>query len=145
MLRKIYIYSFIATFIFSTTGYTVTEHICKAMEKTMTNQMCTMDDNMNEMKLMVCCENEDLDCEGNLQSPLSECCEDQTTSNKVEDDFIFFKPDLKKESSLIIVVISSHSKIEDEKCVFLHIPYAFDSSPPQLNNNIYIFNSVLLI
>ena len=122
MLRKIYIYSLIATFIFSTTGYTVTEHICKAMEKTMTNQMCTMDDNMNEMKLMVC-----------------------WVSFLEYEFWIFFKPDLKKESSLIIVVISSHSKIEDEKCVFLHIPYAFDSSPPQLNNNIYIFNSVLLI
>jgi hypothetical protein len=104
-----------------------------------------MDDNMNGMESMTCCENEELDCEGNSQLPLSDCCEDQTISNKVEDDFIFFKPDLKKESSSIIVAISSHSKVKDEKCVSKHLPYAFDSSPPQLNNNIYIFNSALLI
>lgn len=145
MLRKIYIYSLIATLIFSTTGYTVTEHICKAMGKSMTNQMCTTDDNMNEMKSMTCCENEELDCEGNSQLPFSDCCEDQTTSDKVEDDFIFSKQDLKKRSTSLIVVIFTNSKIENVKCVSSHIPYAFDSSPPQLNNNIYIFNSVLLI
>ncbi len=91
MLQKIYISSLIIAVIFSTTGYTVTEHICKMMVGTLADQECMMHDNMVVQESMTCCENEDLECERNSQLPLSDCCEDQTISNKIEDDFILIK------------------------------------------------------
>ena len=145
MLQKIYISSLIIILIFSTTGYTITEHICKMMERSLVDQECMMHDNMEAPESMSCCENEDVDCGSNSQFPLSDCCEDQTTSNKVEDDFISFKQELKTQFTSLVVSLSTHTIIEDENRVTTHILLAFDSSPPSSANTIYIFNSVLLI
>ena len=145
MLQKIYISSLIIALIFSTTGYTITEHFCKMMDRSFADQECTMHDNMETPESMSCCENEDSDCGGKAPLTSSDCCETQSINKKVEDDFISFKQEIKNKFTSIIVSLSLHTLIEDENRVTSHILLAFDSSPPSSTNKIYIFNSVLLI
>jgi hypothetical protein len=145
MTQKIYIFSLILALLFSITGYTVTEHFCKMMVGSFVDQECMVDENMKMAESMLCCENDDIDCESKTPLNSSDCCETQSISKMVEDQFITYKQELNKKSYSVLVVLSIQTLIEYDNRITSHPSYTSDSSPPSSTNNIVIFNSALLI
>jgi hypothetical protein len=144
MMKKIYILGLIVSFLFSTTGFSITQHICKMMEEVSSEQcgMCTE----NEIpETLPCCEDENYAGEIITSGNFSECCNTQVVENKVEDQFLYFKEELKNNLTSSVIELPLSVLINDKQIVKSHSLYAFDSSPPLHGNHLYIFNSVLII
>ena len=112
MLKKIYIIGLIISFLFSTTGFSITQHICKMMEEASAEQ-CNMCADTQIPETMPCCENDNFADEVITSGNFSGCCEIQVVNNKVEDEF-----SLSGNSKLItciVVVTICPSILESEK------------------------------
>jgi hypothetical protein len=112
MIKRIYITGLIFSFMFATTGYPVTLHLCNMMEEASSSE-CSMCIDTQIPERMPCCEE--------------------------------FKQEVKNDDSSLIIILSSTTFSINNNVLKSHSPYAFDSSPPSLENNLYISNSVLLI
>ena len=138
MIKKFHIISLILSFLFSTTGYTITMHFCKMMEEASSKQ-CGMCEVMEQPESM------ETECEIETVEDNSDCCEIQVIENKVEDDFLYYKEEVKNDLTSSVIDLPLSILINDKQIVKSHSLYAFDSSPPLHGNNLYIFNSVLII
>ena len=86
MIKKFYIVGLIFSFLFSTTGLSITQHICQMMNEVSSEQcgMCTE----NEIpETSSCCKDENFAGEIITSGNFSECCNTQVVENKVEDQF----------------------------------------------------------
>ena len=144
MLKKIYIIGLIISFLFSTTGFSITQHICKMMEEASAEQ-CNMCADTQIPETMACCEDDNFAGEVITSSNFSGCCEIQLVDNKVEDEFLYLKVEVKNDLTSSIVELPLSVIINANQTVKSHSPFAFDSSPPSLENDLYIYNSVLII
>ncbi len=138
MIKKFYIVSLILSFLFSTTGYTITMHFCKMMEEASAEQCGTCE-------IMEQPESMETECEIETVEDHSNCCDTQVIDNKVEDDFLYFKEEVKNDLTSSVIELPLNILTNDNQFVKSHSLYAFDSSPPLRGNDIYIYNSVLLI
>jgi hypothetical protein len=115
------------------------------MDGPVTYQECMMQEKMEMAKPMLCCVDEDTDCESETPLDDSECCKTLSTSKIVEDEFITFNQELKNRFTSLIVILSNQRMIEDGKRVTSHPSYTYDLSPPSSTDSIFILNSALLI
>ncbi len=143
-MKKIYIIGLVLSFLFSTTGYTITQHICEMMEEASSSEygMCT---ETQIPEKMPCCEEDNFAGEIITSGNFSDCCEIQIVDNKLKDEFLFFIQKIKNDDSSLILYLSSDTFSIDNNILKLHSPYAFDSSPSSRDNDLYIYNSVLII
>jgi len=144
MIKKIYIVSLIFSFLFSTTGYTISLHFCKMMEKASSEQ-CEICEISVKPDPMQDCEAMETECEIETVQDHSSCCDTQVINDKVEDDFINFKEEVKNDLSSSLIDLQFIILTNDSQFVKSHSLYAFDSSPPFYGNDIYIYNSALII
>ena len=144
MKKRLYILSLVFTFFVSTTGLPVTMHLCKMMEEASAEQ-CNMCADTQIPETMACCEDDNFAGEVITSSNFSGCCEIQLVDNKVEDEFLYLKVEVKNDLTSSIVELPLSVIFNASKTVKSHSPFAFDSSPPSLENDLYIYNSVLII
>ena len=144
MLKKTYIIGLIISFLFSTTGFSITQHICKMMEEASAEQ-CNMCTDTQIPETMACCEDDNFAGEVITSGNFSDCCEIQLVDNKVEDEFLYLKVEVKNDLTSSIVELPLSVIFNASKTVKSHSPFAYDSSPPSLENDLYIYNSVLII
>jgi len=112
MMKKIYIIGLIISFLFSTTGFSITQHFCKMMEEASAEE-CNKCTDAQIPEIMPCCEDENFTGEFITSSNFSGCCEIQLIENKVEDEF-----SLRGNTKLItnfFVISISISILESEK------------------------------
>jgi hypothetical protein len=144
MKKRIIILTLTFFFLVSTTGLSVTYHLCEMMkEKTLTEcEVCIIETQMVETS---CCSeqiNEELIT---ISSVKPICCQDEFVYNKIEDEFILSKTDAQlfltsEELPQVFAVIPHSTDFSSE------VSFYCDSSPPFLiNPEIHITNSVLLI
>ncbi|MBT8387644.1 MAG: hypothetical protein KJO12_09560 [Ignavibacteria bacterium] len=144
MLRKIYIIGLLISFLFSTTGFSITQHFCKMMEETFADE-CSMCMDTNIPESMSCCEEDNFTGEIYTSGNFSDCCDTQVIENKVEDEFIYLNVEVKNDLTSSIVELPLSILTNDNEIVKSQSLYAFNSSPPSRGNDIYIYNSVLII
>lgn len=143
MLKKIYILGLIFSFVVSTTGFSITQHICQMMEDASVEQ-CGMCTETEIPETMPCCEDDNFAGEIITSGNFSDCCNTQVVENKVEDDFIYLKLEVKNDKSSSVISLPLNLLVNDNLTVKSFTHYAFDSSPPSRENDLYIYNSVLL-
>jgi len=144
MKKRILILTLTLLFLVSTTGLSVTYHLCKMME---TKPLSECDVCVNEIEEIVssCCSRGTIENKVTIASENAVCCQEEFVYNKVEDEFVNNKSDVNFFAS---------SEILFQPIVL--IPYTFDfssdesfycdSSPPFLiNPELHITNSVFLI
>ena len=119
-------------------------HFCKMMEEASSVQ-CGMCENMEQPESMQGCEAMETECEIETVEDHSNCCDTQVIDNKVEDEFIYLKVEVKNDLTSSIVELPLSVIFNANQTVKSHSPFAFDSSPPSLENDLYIYNSVLII
>ena len=142
--KRIFISTLILLFLFSTTGYPITYHLCKMMDSKSLNKCdaCEAENNKNES---ACCSNENNDHQLSLNLEKLDCCQIEFVYNKLKDDYILTKIDETTFTSFDFIFqsidfISIPNKIDSNKSFYT------DSSPPFLiNPDLHITNSIFLI
>jgi hypothetical protein len=125
-------------------GVPIPLHYCKMMrQKTISScDMCKAEIEKNGTS---CCNDDAQEYSVTISADTPLCCQDQFVINKVEDHFIFNKPDIIFFSS-IEKLFHSITIISPSKDYSLQESFYCDSSPPFLiNPEINITNSILLI
>jgi len=85
MMKKIYIVGLIMSFLFSTTGFSITQHFCRMMEK---NSLSKCENcRLEEEESNSCCTEEVLNVIVQITTSESNCCVESYTYKKIEDDF----------------------------------------------------------
>lgn len=138
MKKRIFILSFIALFVVSTTGLPITYHLCKAM-KSVSLQACGMCNN----KSSDCCKAENYENKI-LVNENEFCCNTKFVANPLTEEYISISSDIQKiDLKIFVFTISS------ENLFSLNVTknsYVLDNSPPRTySNSLYLNNSVLLI
>jgi len=141
MLRKIFTYGLILTLLVSTTGLSVTWHICNTLNVVDTEE-CGMEDMAPKKMSSGCCDNDDV--KETISSYMPVCCEIEVVENKVSDQFLFVKNETNKNAQFDAVLIGTNIVLEPN-LVYHSENNLHNSSPPHLDNKIYIQNSILLI
>jgi hypothetical protein len=144
MKKRIFILTFIFSFLVSTTGLPMTYHICHLLGKTSisTCDICNVDSGSKDPD---CCSNDHPDSNAKISFAKSECCQTEFVYNKVNDEFIFNKTDkINFTFSLLVPYLSTD--IIPSNNVFQKTNLISDTSPPFLiDSSIYLSNSILLI
>ncbi len=109
------------------------------------SEQCGMCETVEQPDPMQGCESMESECEIKSDQDHSNCCDTQVIDNKIDDDFIYFKEEVKDDVSSSLIELPLNILTNDNQFVKSHSLYAFDSSPPLRGNDIYIYNSVLLI
>jgi len=112
MLRKIYIIGLIVSFLFSTTGFSITQHICEMMDEASAEQ-CNMCADTQILETMACCEDDNFTGELITSGNFSGCCNTQVIEYKVEDEFSL-SGKIKLITSIVVLLINP-SILESEK------------------------------
>jgi len=144
MKKRILTISFTLLFLVSTTGLPIYSHYCEMMGKRSSNE-CEMCKAEIEKIEPSCCSLKTLEYSLTISSANPVCCQEEFVYNKVEDEFLSNKIEVK------IFVASEHSIITnvsqaDFTLSLFTQKYLISSSPPKfLTNDIYLNNSVFLI
>jgi hypothetical protein len=109
------------------------------------SEECGMCETSDRQDPMQGCESMETECEIETVQDHFNCCETQIIDDKVEDEFIYFKEEINNDLSSSLIELPFSILTNDIQFVKSHSLYAFDSSPPLRGNDIYIYNSVLLI
>ncbi|MDR3665493.1 MAG: hypothetical protein P4L35_01500 [Ignavibacteriaceae bacterium] len=134
MTKRIIILSFCILFLVSTTGLPLTIHICKMMGTVSVNTKCTMCKGS-------CQHSKSSEITG-LRLAMGNCCHTETFDKKVKDNFLSFDTEMNFHSSGVVMICP----VDCSFCSYLSsVPYADTSPPGLLSNNLYLFNSILLI
>ncbi|NNG26966.1 MAG: hypothetical protein HKM87_05530 [Ignavibacteriaceae bacterium] len=111
-MKKIYIIGLILSFLFSTTGYTITMHYCKMMEETSSSE-CGICADTEVPEEMPCCEEDNFSSDIITSGTFSDCCEIQVVDNKLKDEFSISGNT--KIITCIVVVSIKPSILQSEK------------------------------
>jgi len=112
MIRKIYIIGLIISFLFSTTGFSITQHFCKMMEEASAEQ-CNMCADTQILETMACCEDDNFTGEVITSGNFSVCCVTHIIEYKVKDEFSLSGKT--KLITSIVVLLINPSILESEK------------------------------
>lgn len=112
MIKKIYIIGLIVSFLFSTTGFSITQHFCKMMNEA-SAQECNMCTENQVAETKTCCENDSFTEEIISPGKIEDCCKTSVVNNKVEDEFSLSAN--KKLITSIVVLLINPSILESEK------------------------------
>ena len=141
MLRKFYTYGLILILLVSTTGLTITWHLCKTLN-VINTEACGMEDLAPTKMSSGCCEKDEAEVAISGYMPV--CCEIEMVENKVSDQFLFVNIETNKNTNFTVILISTNIHLDSNPLDhFQHNLH--NTSPPHLDNDIYIQNSVLLI
>ncbi len=141
MLGKLYTYGLILILLVSTTGLTITWHLCKTLN-VINTEACGMEDLEPTKMSSVCCEKDE--AEVTISGYMPVCCEIEIVENKVSDQFLFVNIETNKNTNFTVILISTNIHLDSNPLDhFQHNLH--NTSPPHLDNDIYIQNSVLLI
>jgi len=141
MLGKLYTYGLIIILLVSTTGLTITWHLCKTLN-VINTEACGMEDLAPTKMSSDCCEKDD--AEVTISGFMPVCCEIEIVENKVSDQFLFVNIETNKNTNFTVILISTNIHLDSNPLHhFQHNLH--NTSPPHLDNDIYIQNSILLI
>jgi hypothetical protein len=141
MLRKIYTYGLILILLVSTTGLTITWHLCKTLNVVNT-EACGMEDMASNKMSPNCCEKEE--AKVTISGYIPVCCEIELVENKVSDQFLFVNNETNKNTNFTVILINTN--ILWDYNPLEHSEYNLhNTSPPHLDRDLYIQNSILLI
>jgi len=141
MLRKIFTYGLILTLLVSITGLSVTWHICNTLNVVNTED-CGMEDMASNKLSSGCCEKDD--AKVTISGYMPVCCEIELVENKVSDQFLFVNNESNKNSNFNVILINTNLLWDSNPLE--HSEYNLhNTSPPHLDNHIYLQNSILLI
>ena len=141
MLGKLYTYGLIIILLVSTTGLTITWHLCKTLN-VINTEACGMEDLEPTKMSSGCCEKDE--AEVTISGYMPVCCEIEIVENKVSDQFLFVNIKTNKNTNFTVILISTNIHLDSNPLDhFQHNLH--NTSPPHLDNDIYIQNSVLLI
>jgi hypothetical protein len=141
MLRKIFTYGLILTLLVSITGLSITWHICNTLNVVDTEE-CGMEDMTPNKMSGSCCEKDD--AKETLSSYMPVCCEIEVVENIISDQFLFVNYETNKNINLSVILINTPVLLDSNPLE--HSEYNLhNTSPPYLNNDIYLQNSILLI
>jgi len=141
MLRKIFTYGLILTLLVSITGLSVTWHICNTLNVVNTEE-CGMEDMAPNKMSGSCCEKDD--AKVTISGYMPVCCEIEVVENKISDQFLFANNETNKNIHFTIILISTNIVLESNTSQHSELN-VHNTSPPHLDNDIYIQNSILLI
>src|ERR1035437_3957847 len=134
MAKRIIILSFCMLFLVSTTGLPLTIHFCKMKGSASVNKKCGMC--MNASKHGKTSE------VISLRRDVSNCCHIETLDNNLKDNFLSFNTEMNFHSLSVIMICP----VDCPFCSHISSIQFTDTSPPRLlSNNLYLFNSILLI
>lgn len=134
MTKRIIILSFCMLFLVSTTGLPLTIRFCKMKSASSSNKKCGMC--MMESK-------HSKSTEGTiLKRAMGNCCHTETLDNNLKDNFLSFSTEMNFHSLSVLMICP----VESSFCSHISSIQFTDTSPPRLlSNNLYLFNSILLI
>jgi hypothetical protein len=141
MLRKIFTYCLILTLVVSITGLSVTWHICNTLNVVNTEE-CGMEDMAPNKISDGCCEKDD--AKVILSGYMPVCCEIEVVENKISDQFLFVKNETNKNTLFTVILISTNIVLESNPTQHSQLNL-HNTSPPHLDNDIYLQNSILII
>jgi hypothetical protein len=134
MTKRIIILSFCMLFLVSTTGLPLTIHFCKMKSSSNGNKkcgMCMMEGKHSKSSDVT-----------SLRRAMSNCCHTETFDNNVKDNFLSFSTELNVHALCVEMICP----VDYSFCSIISSTQFTDTSPPRLlSNNIYLFNSLLLI
>jgi hypothetical protein len=134
MTKRIIILSFCMLFLVSTTGLPLTIHFCKMKNSVSVNSKCGM--------CMGGCQHEKSAQGVSLHKAMSQCCHTEIFDKNVKDNFLSIDTDVNNHSLSVVVICP----VECSFSSFNSTIQFTDTSPPRLvTNNLYLFNSILLI
>ena len=141
MLRKIFTYGLILTLLVSITGLSITWHFCKTLNVVNTED-CGMEDMATSKMSGGCCENDESTVTISGYMPV--CCEIEVVENKISDQFLFVNYETNKNNTLSVILISTTVQLDSNPLE--HSEYNLhNTSPPHLDNDLYIQNSIFII
>jgi len=134
MTKRIIILSFCMLFLVSTTGLPLTIHFCKMKSSTSVNKKCGMCMNVSRHAKT---------SEGaSITRDMSTCCHTETLDNNLKDNFLSFNTEMNFHSLGVTMICP----VDYSFCSYITSVQFTDTSPPRLlSNNLYLFNSLLLI
>ena len=134
MTKRIIILSFCMLFLVSTTGLPLTIHFCKMKSSVSVNKkcgMCMMEGKHSKSSDVT-----------SLRRAMGNCCHTETFDNNVKDNFLSFNTGLNIHSESFAMICP----VDYSFCSIISSIQFTDTSPPRLlSNNLYLFNSILLI
>ena len=134
MTKRIIILSFCMLFLVSTTGLPLTVHFCKMKSSSSGNKkcgMCMMEGKHSKSSDVI-----------SLRRAMSSCCHTETFDNNVKDNFLSFTTEMNIHLHFAAMI----SPVDYSFCSYISAVQFTDTSPPRLlSNNLYLFNSILLI
>ena len=146
MFKKISILTLLLLFFVSTSGLPLTIHFC-SMEKTQIveiQQKCNCRDNRSTHMHKACPLSEIQNNSKDSAIKSQNCCESEAALKYIKDSFLTNNKNIQKEvtANKIIVSIIPNTEIIQPTTFYTYT----DTSPPPLKDNqIYIYNSILLI
>ena len=141
MLRKFYTYGLILILLVSTAGLTITWHLCKTLNMVNT-EACGMEDMSPTKVSSGCCEKDQ--AKVTISGFMPVCCKIEVVENKISDQFLFVNIKTNKNINFNVILINTNNRLDSNPLDhFKHNLH--NTSPPHLDNDIYIQNSILLI
>lgn len=143
MYKKVIVIFFNLLFFVSTTGLPLTIHFCSMTETEMTESPKCECQVMNNSNMHKAC-NMTKDASKDISVKAQHCCESEIALKYVKDSFLINKTEIQKNitfSKILVSLLPLHENIK----TFTNFSYT-DTSPPLLSSNqLYIYNSTLLI
>jgi hypothetical protein len=134
MTKRIIILSFCMLFLVSTTGLPLTVHFCKMKSSASVNKNCGM--------CMMTGKHSKSSDVTSLRRAMGNCCHTETFDNNVKDNFLSFNTELNVHALCVELICP----VDYSFCSIMSSIQFTDTSPPRLlSNNLYLFNSILLI
>ena len=141
MNKKLYTYGLILILLVSTTGLTFAWHFCNTLNVVNT-EACEMEDMSQNKVSSGCCEK--YEAKVTISGYLPVCCDIEVVENKISDQFLFVKIETNKNTNFTVILIST--KIHLDTNPLNHFQHNLhNTSPPHLDRDLYIQNSILLI
>jgi hypothetical protein len=145
MKRKISILLLAFLFFAANIGLPFSLHLCKMMDEPVAEScgMCTMPDMQDDVMTMECSVEENNSNES-ISGITPVCCETQFVDNKISDQFLSVKTEINKDNISVVNLLISDFSLYSNSSAKLNLQLQ-NNSPPIPGNDIYIYNSVLLI
>ncbi len=146
MIKKVSILTLLLLFFVSTSGLPLTIHFCsmEKTEKVEIQQKCNCRDNRSNHMHKACPLSKIQNNTKDLTIKSQNCCESETALKYIKDSFLNNNKNIQKEVSANKIIVSIIPTTEILQPTTFYT-YTDTSPPPLTSNQLYIYNSVLLI
>lgn len=131
------------SFLLSIVGAPISLHLC-SMQGTVSFSSCVNCSSEKPKSESSCCEEESDFSDQYISSSNNDCCITQLVDSSIKDRFLIKVHDIKSDIKNFVSAVMP--PVENQ--TFINKKYSSlfdDSSPPSVNNNIYLLNSIFLI